>query len=324
MRLIHISDYDVKRMTLAKPVLDKKRRTLLAAGRTIDPKIHKKLENMGITYIFVADEISKGIDLNDLIDMPTWSDAVQAIQDFYNGVREKQEPEITVVQKVAKKLLEEVKRRPILLLIPAGTVEKEMQRFAHVVNVAIVALLIGKNLAYNEGKQRDLAVGCLVHDIGKMVTDQYREHPLEGFNYLRHIYQFSLLSAHVAYQHHERIDGTGFPRKLKGETILEVAQICAISNQYDEYISADGLAPHEALEAIMAMTGSSFSIKIVHAFSQSIPVYPPGTEIIVNQRGAIVTKIKRHFQRPVIRFLDNEEEFDLLDHPTYMIKPKKE
>lgn len=320
MRLISITEYDYHRMTLAKPIYDSNRRILLAAGRTVDPKIKIRLESMGIKFLFVEDEISKGISIDDMLDMPTWTDAIQIVKTFFEHAKNKKTPKLEGIQHVANTLLKEVKHRPTLILIPSGSMTTELQPYAHAVNVTIIALLIAKELGYNDIKQRDLAIGSLVHDIGKVFNDGNKHSDL-GFQFLRNVSQFNIVSAHIAYQHHERIDGNGYPRQIKDDDFLEVAQICGVANYYDNLISEKKLPPHEAMEAVMAESDRAYKHKVITAFSQSIATYPPGTKVLIDNEPAIVTKIHKHLQRPFVRVLSNNQEIDLINHPTCMISP---
>lgn len=328
MRLINVTEYNHNRMVLARPVLDSKRRVLLAAGRTIDPKIKDRLINMGIKFLFVEDEVSKGISMDDMLDMPTWTDSIQVVKDFYDQVKahkqdkKKPRPEIRNIQQIAKKLTDEVKVRPLLVLIPSGTIATELQPYAHAVNVTILSLLTAKKLGYGETKLKDLAIGALLHDIGKALTDNYEEHSEVGFNYLRDVSQMSIVSAHVAYQHHEKVDGSGFPRMIKGESVLEFGQICGVANMYENFINIDHLPPHEAMEGVMAASDRYYAYAVVRAFSHSVPTYPPGTKVVVQNHDAIVTRIHKHLQRPFVRIIEKNKELDLSDHPTLMIKPE--
>lgn len=309
-------------MILAKPIYDSNKRILLAAGRTIDPKILSRLKQIGIDFLFIDDEISKGISIEDMLDMPTWTDAIQVVKTFYEQAKNNYSPKLEGIQQVAGTLLKEVKHRPTLILIPAGTMTKDLQPYAHAVNVTILALLTAKEMGYHDVKQKDLAIGSLVHDIGKSIVDDYDKHTDQGFQFLRNISMFNVVSAHIAYQHHERFDGEGLPRKLKGDEFLEIAQICGIANWYDNMITKDNIPPHEAMEVIMAESDRAYTYKVVTAFSQSVATYPPGTKVMIdNNEPAIVTEINKHLQRPVIKILSNDKIIDLVENPTVMIKP---
>ncbi|WP_138420402.1 HD-GYP domain-containing protein [Aquibacillus sediminis] len=323
MRLIEISEYDYKSMTLIKPVYDAQKRILLTAGRTIDPKITPILEAIGIKYLFIEDEVSKGISIEDMLDMPTWTDTIDVMKSFYEQVKNKDKLDLRSIFQIATKLLDEVKQRPTFVLIPSGTVATELQPYAHAINVTLLSLLTGKRLGYNDLNMKELAIGSLLHDIGKALTDDNDQHTEVGFNFLRDIHQFSLVSAHIAYQHHESINGEGVPRHIKNNEFLEFAQICGASNKYDNLITKEKLPPHEAMEAIMATSDRSFSHRVVNAFCLSVATYPPGTKVLIDKYPAIVTQLNKHLHRPVVKMLSNDQEIDLTEYPTYMIEPDK-
>jgi len=321
VRLINISEYQHDRMVLAKPLYDSKKRILIAAGKSINPKILDRVKNMGISYLFIEDEMSKGIDIEDMLDMPKWTDCIQAVKQYFEQVKDPEEiADILPIQKVTNQIIEEVKNRPTLVTIPSGAIDQELQPYAHAVNVTILSLLTAKKLGYNDMQLKELAFGTLLHDIGKAVTNDYNQHQEEGFNHLRDNRQISLMSAHIAYQHHETIDGKGQPRQL--QDVLEVAQIAGVANNYENHITKEQMLPHDAMEAIMATTDISYNFKIIQAFSQAVPTYPPGTKVrIASKEDGIVSRVNQHLQRPVVRVLSKGRDIDLADHPTLMIEP---
>ena len=97
------------------------------------------------------------------------------------------------------------------------------------------------------------------------------KHPTSGFELIKKNRELSLLSAHIAYQHHETINGKGHPRGLSGEEILELPQVCAIANLYENLISNEGYLPHEALEIIMTKNETEYPIKIITGIYEQYP-----------------------------------------------------
>jgi putative nucleotidyltransferase with HDIG domain len=321
LRLIRITEYDERTMELAKPVYDSQRRILLAASHTIHPKILERLIQMGIRTLVVDDAQSRGITLEEMLDVPTWIDVIQNVREIYEAIKTKKPIVIKNLLAGIGRLILEVKKRPVLIPVPSSTLPDELKQYAHAVNVTILSLQVGKGLGYNELMLRDLAIGCLLHDIGKAVTEEELKHPEAGFEILRKIRELSLLSAHIAFQHHESLDGTGYPRALKGNAAFnEYAQICGLCNYYDNLISHEELPPHTAMEAVMAKSEYGYATGIVQAFVNGVPSYPPGMKIRLHTgEEAIVSKIMNHMQRPVIRKQLTGEEIDLSDHPTMMI-----
>lgn len=125
--------------------------------------------------------------------------------------------------------------------------------FTHSANAAYFATLLAKELGLPSGELRRIATGALLHDIGKMDIDdsilckpgrldefeirQVRQHPLEGFRKLcrqRDLSQGQLL---MAYQHHEKLDGSGYPVGCVGEEIHPWAKLCAVVDSFESLTS---------------------------------------------------------------------------------------
>ncbi len=319
MRIIKLRDYNTESMQLAKPIYDNHRRVLLAANNKIHPKYLDKMLELGISFVIVEDAESKGITLEEMLDMPTWMEAIQSLQEIIKQFASKK---VSIVQlnQLVGQLLKEVISRKAIILSPSTSLGQDLQPYAHAINVALLSLQVGKQLGYNELQLRDLGVGSLLHDIGKFFEKDEAKHPEVGFNLLRGVREISLLSAHIAYQHHEALDGSGYPRGIKGLEIIEYAQVCGLANLYDNLISIKKMLPHEAFEIIMALSDLAFSNMIVDAFVKKIPAYPPGTKVVLNNNEEyIVTKIEDHMQRPTIRHIASGKEISMAEDLTLFI-----
>ena len=99
MQFIEISQYNHETMQLAQPIYDRMRRILLTAGRTIHPTILKRLENMGISTLMVEDAESKGITIDEMLDMPTWMDTIEVIQKTFDLAKRNQPLNIIELQR---------------------------------------------------------------------------------------------------------------------------------------------------------------------------------------------------------------------------------
>ena len=321
MRFIDIEDYNPITMQLAMPIYDRMRRVLLTAGRTIHPNYLERIKAIGVSTLVVEDAESTGITLEEMLDMPTWMDTIAVVQQAFEDASNKKRLPVMPLQKAVATLIKEVFAHKTIILVPTTSLSEGLAPYAHAVNVALLSLQISKHLGYNQGQLRDLALGALLHDIGKAVTDQEEKHPIKGFDIIKDNRELSLLSAHIAYQHHEWINGQGYPRKLKGQAVLELPQVVGIANVYDHLLANKQIPPHEALESIMTKSEEEFSYKVVQAFVNSVPSYLPGTKVeMYTGEQAIVIGIKKHLHRPVIRFLHNGEEMDLAENPSVVVK----
>ena len=321
MRMIGINEYNKNTMQLAEPIYDMKKRILLASGSTIHPKYMDKLIEIGIKSLIIEDAKSAGITLDEMIDMPTWIDAITVVEKAYEHVRVGKELPLTELQQTVKKLISEVSSRKAIVLIPTSTIDKSLAQYAHAVNVALMSLQIGIKLNFNQLKLNGLGLGCLLHDIGKAITDDHSLHPEKGFQILKKNRELSLLVTHIAFQHHEAYDGSGFPRGIKGNDILDYAQVCSVANDYENMISKEEVQPHEALERIMALSEKKYSHSAVLSFTNGIISYPPGTHVRLNNGlVGIVTRIDSHLHRPIVKVQGISKEVDLSEQSTLFIE----
>ncbi len=142
--------------------------------------------------------------------------------------------------------------------------------YTHSVNVGVLSIALAKVLFKNhpEHNMQELGAGFFLHDLGKVQIDpgiinkpgrltdaemkNMRTHPYQGYKMLKEANQLNEECKIIGMQHHERDDGTGYPRKLKGDEIHIYGRICCIADVYDaltaERSYKPSLAPFEALK----------------------------------------------------------------------------
>jgi len=182
---------------------------------------------------------------------------------------------------------------------------------AHSLNVAVVAMLIGRTMEMSDVDMQDMAVGALLHDVGKVdVPDRLRHAedsftPAEINGYRDHVAK-GVLQGHrmglnagtlaVIAQHHEHADGSGFPMKLAADRLSVGARIVAIVNRYDNLCNPGGrstaLTPHEAVSTMFAQSRSRFDPPVLNAFIRMMGVYPAGSLVqLTDDRFALVVGV---------------------------------
>jgi putative nucleotidyltransferase with HDIG domain len=181
----------------------------------------------------------------------------------------------------------------------------------HPVNVMVVSLLLGKALGLSAQELTDLGQAALLHDVGKLqLPDRVRfidEHftATEYKMYQEHVTQSVTIGKRMGLpasvlvaiaQHHELVDGSGFPLHLKEDRLGTAGKILALINRYDNLCnpakSALALTPHEALSVIFAQMKARFDAVVLGAFIRMMGVYPPGSVVqLVNDRFAIVVSV---------------------------------
>ena len=181
----------------------------------------------------------------------------------------------------------------------------------HCVNVTILSLLLGKAMGFGADALGDLGTAALLHDMGKQqLPDRVRfreEHftPAEHKLYQSHVGQGTQVGKALKLpanallgisQHHEMVDGSGFPLGLKDDKISPLAKVLALVNRYDNLCNpgnpSGALTPHEALSLIFAQMKSRFDSTTLGAFIRMMGVYPPGSVVqLVDARYAMVVSV---------------------------------
>jgi putative nucleotidyltransferase with HDIG domain len=195
--------------------------------------------------------------------------------------------------------------------------------YAHSVHVCVYSVLIGQSLGLHGSDLRHLGVGALLHDVGKVLCAdlcnrpdalgpedwaRIRQHPIDGFEMLRQHRDLHLFVAHVAYQHHERLDGSGYPRGLREGKILPFARIVAVADVYDAMTAdrphASAQAPQDAASALLEGAGRLFDREAVRAFLQRLAMYATGTPVLLaDGTVAVVARQGASPAEPVVRLL---------------------
>jgi putative nucleotidyltransferase with HDIG domain len=181
----------------------------------------------------------------------------------------------------------------------------------HAMNVAVISLLMGRCFGFSPEEIRDLGVGAMLHDIGKLELPLRLRHREDNFSpselrvYQEHVETgvvqarrmgLSAGATAVIAQHHEHADGSGFPAALNSDRMTMASRIVALVNRYDNLcnprLPARALTPHEALSLLFAQGRSKYDTSILGAFIKMMGVYPPGSTVqLTDDRYATVVAV---------------------------------
>ncbi len=184
--------------------------------------------------------------------------------------------------------------------------EKDAYTAEHSVNVCVLAIALARRLGFNEAELNKIGLCGLLHDVGKMQIDPailnktdpltrkewqvIAAHPANGRDLLMGTPSIYPGAIDVAYSHHERIDGKGYPRGLCGSAISTFSRIVAIVDAYDAMTAdrcyANARPTTEALKVLFHSKDKHFDGKMVDVFMRMIGLYPPGT-IVELENGCV-------------------------------------
>jgi HD-GYP domain-containing protein (c-di-GMP phosphodiesterase class II) len=171
-------------------------------------------------------------------------------------------------------------------------------------------------------------MGALLHDIGKTripisilnkngrLTDEefciIKKHPELGYDMVQNVKEINERSRAIILEHHEKVDGSGYPFGLKGKRIHKFSKITCISDVYDAIVSdrvyRKGFAANEAYEFVLGGVGSFFDFELVNVFKNNFSIYPLGACIKLSNglEGFVVGHNNGFPDRPIVRILYDE------------------
>jgi len=328
-------------------------RVLLGAGVPFQKKYIKRLKHLGISSAYIIDERFKLfqdlIKVEDIISDATRLESIQVTKECMDNIVRGQNIDDRKVMKTINHIIDDLLSQKEILVNLSDIRTFDDYTFAHSSNVAVLSIMVGLRLGLNQLELRNLGIGALLHDVGKthipievlnkpgkLDEEEFnliQNHSTYGFEIIRETKDLNLLAAHVAYQHHERYNGTGYPRKLQGEEISLFARIVAIADVYDALVAdrpyRKRMLPHEAFEFLMAYSYTHFDHDLIKIFLQHIPPYPVGTMVRLNngEKAVVIKQNAKILLRPVVIAFERgdlalcpPEERDLAKFYTLMIE----
>ncbi|WP_418791453.1 HD-GYP domain-containing protein [Phosphitispora sp. TUW77] len=314
---------------ISKTIYNSKGHVLLKAGTVLTDRYIKRLQELGFTSIFIDDGLIDDINIEEAISENTRINALNCIRDIMQEVKRNKIIHVAPLKKAVNNIIDDLLTNKDIMLNLSDIRSYDDYTFNHSVNVTVISTFIGMSLHYRKDRLKDLGMGVLLHDVGKtqipleiinkpgrLTEEEYeivKKHTWYGFDTLRKCPGIKLTSAHVALQHHERLDGTGYPRNLKGKRIIEFARISAIADVYDAMTSdrcyRKSIPVHEVCHYLAEGSGVQFDQHILDRFIEKVAIYPQGTRITLSDgRSGIVIKQNTGIPaRPVIRLFWNEK-----------------
>jgi len=334
MRLVDIESVEPGQV-LGKTIYSSNGTVMLAQGVQLTVYMISQLKRLGVTMLYIQDQNFADVVVEDPISEETKRTVIRQLSETFESLRSGKPFSLKAVSSTVDQLLRDIMDNQDVLLHLTDIRTHDNAAYLHAINVCSASVMIGLNLGYNMQQLKELALGSLLHDIGKVDAPDNEEgrnhHTWRGFETLKAQRDFSLLVAHTALQHHENVDGTGQPRGLTGDEIHPYAKITAVANTYDNLLHPPGggrVLPHEAVETLNAMSGTKLDHDMLVQFNRFVSIYPNGISVRLSNRqtGVVVGQHRGLPGRPIVRVLARDkddvraEEIDLARHPTLFIE----
>ena len=261
------------------------------------------------------------------MDQHQYRQAEAALAKVAAAVQRQEDLDLSEVTQLASSLVDSLHTSD-QLVVEALSSPPGSPLVTNLINVGILATKVGIGLGYFGTELRRLALAGLLHDIGIFAVPQelltktgrlsaeerrlIEQHPRMGADVITRLGADHAWLADVVLQAHERGRGQGYPHRLKGREINELAQIIGLVDIFDALVSPRPyrrrLLPHEAVRELLTTERTAFPREIMKALVEQLSVYPLGTRVRLSsgEEGVVVRITARYPSRPVLRVMDAE------------------
>lgn len=329
---------------LADAAHDRDGRPVAPRGTEVTEEILEKLRAKGVQHVFVEDAAFDGLRYAMTVSPETLKMASAVFQDVRSQLEtgERRPLQHALFMRLARAIeadVEEVKLERSMILQPENERERDI---IHALNRATLAVHLATDLRLHRHRL-DVAMAALVADIGMWTLPgellekqaplsedergQVEQHVATALSLLSPNENWSAVTKTAVFQHHERMDGSGYPRHLLGQQIHVTGRLLAICDVFSAIcLVRPGrrlYTPAEAVEHIMGGAESLFDFDLVSAFHRLVPPFPVGSEVVLSTgEHAVVLEVPVNLKaRPRVRIftdskgrrVDSFEEIDLAD-----------
>lgn len=318
MRYVPIEKLELG-MLIALPVYDTRGRILINGYNELSEKYMQRIKEWGLQGIYIEDNYSSDVEIKDIISEELRNKAVRALKRM----------DLDACILISKQIVAELLRNSSwdYGLIDIRSFDEYIYR--HSVQVAVLSTIIGLGFGYKTAELENLCLAGLLSDIGMMeVGEEYtttqkdlsyldfaniKLHPKVAVRMLEKRDDIKMTTRMGVLQHHENVDGSGYPEGRTGDKIHRFAKILHVADTYDALISKRPFRKSytytEAVEYLMGGCDVKFDKEVVMQFMRSVPVYPKGYPICLSdgREGFVLRNKKGYPLRPVVRLFDGEE-----------------
>lgn len=322
-------------MVISREVLSGEGLVLLEKGTRLSESQIANLRKWPIPYIYIADgQLEATCGQSTAVFLGEYVRTIDAVRHAFEHIRLFREVPVLEMEELAEERITFLSETLGVLDHLYEIKMRSDDTFQHSLNVAIITAIFGRWLKYRGTDFKNLILSALLHDIGKLfvpltVLDKpgtlssgefavMKGHPFEGYRLVADSAQLDDSVKLGILQHHERLDGSGYPARLRGNAIHDFAQIISIVDIYNAMTSDRAyrrrLSPLVALEAIADQMHEKLATGMCITFLDKMREYFTGNSVLLStgQRARIIVlnNRDRHWTKPIVCAPDGQL-FDL-------------
>ena len=281
-------------------------------GRGDAADVWSSFAHIHIGQIMTEDGRTDGVAGDMAAIRQLYSNAVSAAEVAWETAAFEGKPDAPAALRAVDGLADAVTQNRTALVALTAMKTYDNYTFTHMVNVSILAMGQARALGIDGRLLREFGLSALMHDIGKVRTPReilnkpdkltdaefviMRRHTVDGAEILRRTPEMPILAPVVAFEHHLRLDGTGYPVGASRSALNVATMLCSIADVYDAMRSQRAYQQTSPSDRVLAVLkkndGTQFDPHLVRRFVQLLGIYPPGNLVKLSSgEVAVVTKV---------------------------------
>ena len=310
---------------LAEAILTREKEILIPKGTELKSEYIPLIQSLEIESLMLEDPYEDYEKPHFIIQENSIKKYTESVRKLMEGhIYHENDKSLKIFEVIANDIVKEINSSTAEAILDMK--ERSSNLYEHTIMVTLLSVLVGKKLRLDEQRLYNLALGCLLHDIGlRYVTIPYEDRdlttvePAEMFEYKKHtILGYSALqdekwipqiSRKMILSHHENMEGTGFPMKQKyKETECRIIQACDAFDCYISGMECKRMSVQEALDIIIGNAGKKYDKAVVDNLVSTVAKYPVGTTVKTNveERGVVISQTVDP-ENPIIMILNTDE-----------------
>ena len=298
-------------------------RLILAKGMRLTPNLIQALSKRGYTRVAIEDSMLMDVEADEAIQEETRQLTIRVLDAASRNVLRGSQGDLRSIRSAVDSIIADLRGNPKACIGLYSLCSFDEETYTHSINVCVLAVTAALAMNRPLDEVRQIGLGALMHDIGKVLIPKHilnkpaaltdeeyalvKTHTEKGWELLHSCYEIGAVAAHAALDHHERLDGSGYPRQIKGDNISVIGRLTAVADVYEAMTSdrpqRRAVLPEAVHAFLMEKRGLLFDGDAVDAMFSRVALYPTGT--ILSLWGGYVAVVIRQDQRsnsrPVVR-----------------------
>lgn len=309
---------------LAEPVITEENETLISAGTILKPEYLDLISFLGIDTVCIEDPFASEEIPHHVISKEKKEEYIGRVKKILENHIYQEKNSLEKLKPLAEDIVADLLQAEDDIVIDME--ERNGNLYEHTIMVTKLAVLVAKRLKVQEKSLYQIALGCLLHDLGlRYITVpytncdmksrpasemfEYKKHTILAYSALENEDWIGAVAKKMILSHHERRDGSGFPLRQKSRDLeSNILQACDTFDCYISGMECKRIGIQEALEYLVETADVLFDRKIIKAIEGLVARYPVGSRVRLNtgEIGIVISQTENSI-RPVIGVLDESD-----------------